>query len=108
LAELHTFEQAIGLSIELLQQWLATYKFKDWVRTATRNMVVTPQMREDRAREIALALNDHRRWRSHSRGIPMRTLTDELNLVIDDFGTHPELALALREYFDFRDGLHDS
>jgi hypothetical protein len=101
LAELHTFEQAIGLSIELLQQWLATYKFKDWVRTATRNMVVTPQMREDRAREIALALNDHRRWRSHSRGIPMRTLTDELNLVIDDFGTHPELALALREYFDF-------
>ena len=101
LAELHTFEQVVGLSIELLQQWLATYKFKDWIRTKTLNIAVTTEMREGRAREIALALNDHTRWRSHGRGITMRTLTDELNLVVDDFGAQPELAHALREFFDF-------
>jgi hypothetical protein len=101
LAELHTFEQAANLSVDLLVQWLTTYKFKDWTSTATRRIPVTPAMRENRAREIAVALNDHRRWRSHGRGIAMRTLTQELNLVVDDFGSQPVLAMALRDYSAF-------
>src|SRR5262249_4854337 len=45
LAELHKFEMARDLSISLLQQWLATYKFKDWQKTATQGTAVTQQMR---------------------------------------------------------------
>ena len=101
LAELHTFEQAVNLSVDLLVEWLATYKFKDWTKTATRGIPVTADMRENRARDIAVALNDHRRWRSHGRGIAMRTLIGELNLVVDDFGAQPALAKALRDYADF-------
>jgi hypothetical protein len=101
LAELHTFEQAVNLSVDLLVEWLATYKFKDWTETATRGIPVTADMRENRARDIAVALNDHRRWRSHGRGIAMRTLIGELNLIVDDFGAQPALARALRDYADF-------
>jgi hypothetical protein len=101
LAELHTFEQAANLSVDLLVQWLTNYKFKDWKQTVTRGIIVTPIMREERARQIAVALNDHRRWRSHARGIPMRTLTEELNLIVDDFGAQPALARTLRDYAEF-------
>lgn len=101
LAELHFFEQARALTIDLLVAWLAKYKFKNWTETTTRKVPVTSAMREERAREIAEALNDHQRWRSHGRGIPMKTLTDDLNLVIDDFGAKPGLTAAVRAYNDF-------
>jgi len=101
LAELHSFEQARELTTDLLVLWLAKYKFKDWTRSTSRNMPVTQQMREERAREIATALSDHQRWRSHGRGIPMKTLRDELKLKIDDFGATPALSKSVKEYFDF-------
>lgn len=48
LAELHQFELARDLSITLLKEWLANYKFKDWDVTETRGIKVTPQLREGR------------------------------------------------------------
>jgi membrane-bound ClpP family serine protease len=105
LAELHYFEQAKALTIDLLVAWLAKYKFKTWATTQTRGLAVTPAMREQRAREIAEALNNPQKWRVHGRGIPMRTLTDELNLVIDDFGADPGLSAAIKEYHEFVDNL---
>jgi hypothetical protein len=101
LAELHYFEQAKALTIDLLVAWLAKYKFKNWAVTQTRQMPVTSQIREQRAREIAEALNNHQRWRVHGRGIPMRTLIDELNLIVDDFGANAALAAAIREYHEY-------
>jgi hypothetical protein len=101
LAELHFFEQAKALSIDLLVAWLAKYKFKNWAETETRKIAVTPQMKEERARQIAEALNNHQRWRSHGRGIPMTTLTGELNLLVDDFGQNPPLAAAVKEYVEY-------
>lgn len=100
LAELHKFEMARDLSISLLKQWLATYKFKDWQKTATQGAVVTQQMREQRAEDIASKLMKHDLWGSHGRGIPMRVLQQELNLKIDDFGADPVLSSNVRDYFD--------
>lgn len=100
LAELHKFEMARNLSISLLKQWLATYKFKDWQKTATQGTVVTQQMREQRAEDIASKLMKHDLWGSHGRGIPMRVLQQELNLKIDDFGADPVLSSNVRDYFD--------
>lgn len=100
LAELHQFEMARDLSISLLKQWLASYKFKDWTTTETTRTAVTTAMREDRAKEIAVRLMKHDEWGSHGRGISMRVLQQELKLRIDDFGADAVLASTLRQYFD--------
>lgn len=101
LAELHQFELARELSISLLKEWLATYKFKDWEVTETRKLDVTPEMREERANVIARALSQHDRWQTHGRGISMDTLTEELNLKIDDYGADSDLQGMVWNYFWF-------
>jgi hypothetical protein len=100
LAELHQFEMARDLSISLLRKWLATYKFKDWHTSTTRNRAITQEDRENRAEEIANKLMESERWGSHGRGIPMKVLREELKLKIDDFGADPDLAGLVRRYFD--------
>jgi hypothetical protein len=100
LGELYQFEQARELSIELLIKWLSKYKFKDWQQTESRGMAVTDEMKRERAREIAGALNNTERWHSHGRGIDMRTLTTELKLKIDDYSSNTKLRETVREYFE--------
>lgn len=101
LAELHRFELARDLSIELLKQWLTSYKFKDWTTTETGGVAVTKDLKEKRASEIALKLSDQNRWLTHGRGIDMTTLRDELDLKIDDLSEHPKLKSAVWDYFWF-------
>lgn len=101
LAELHQFELARDLSVELLKLWLTSYKFKDWAATETRNTPVTTDMKKERASDIALKLSDHTRWLTHGRGIDIETLREELRLKIDDFGERPELKKAVWDYFWF-------
>jgi len=101
LAELHQFELARDLSIDLLRRWLASYKFKDWVETETRGEPVTQAMKEERADWIARQLNDHHRWLTHGRGLDMLTLQEELKLKIYDYGQHPELRQQIWDYFWF-------
>lgn len=101
LAELHQFELARELSIDLLKQWLTSYKFKDWTTTETRGIAVTRSLKEKRASEIARKLSDQIRWLTHSRGIDMTTLRDELDLKIDDLNERPELKNAVWDYFWF-------
>ena len=100
LAELHQFEQARDLSIELLKNWLSKYKFKNWAETETRHLPVTPQMRERRAAEIAELLNKNERWHSHGRGIPMAMLAgDEFKLKIEDYSLLP-CNKKIRDYYE--------
>ena len=99
LGELYQFEQARELSNELLMKWLSQYKFKTWEKTESRDLPVTDQMRKDRAKEIADALNKTERWHSHGRGIDMKTLQEEVGLRIEDYGTNLQLQGEIREYF---------
>jgi len=85
-AELYQYEQARELSISLLEEWLVKYKFKNWKRTATRQIPVTSTMRKKRASEIAKELSNTERWHVHGYGISMEILRRYLNLLIDDFG----------------------
>ena len=101
LAELHQFELARDLSVDLLKKWLTSYKFKDWAVTETRGAPVTPELKEERASWIARQLNDHERWLTHGRGIDMQTLRGELQLKIEDFGSDPDLKKAIWDYFWF-------
>lgn len=98
-AELYSFEQERELSIALLEEWLAKYKFKYWKSTETRKEKVTAQMRRDRAAEIARKLNETDRWHSHSRGIPIEVLRRDLKLLIDDFGEDSAMGPAVRSYY---------
>ena len=91
-AQLHRLEQAREHSVDLLKRWLVTYKFKNWNKTETRGLTVTPKMKTDRAAKIAQTLNDTRRWRSHGRGISLQVVKQDLNLIVEDFGADPALA----------------
>lgn len=97
-AEIESFRQARDLTQTLLRQWLTRYKFKDWTTTTTRQVAVTAEMRERRAEEIAVQLSDIQRWHSHSRGISMSVLRDNLKLHIEDFGATPAIGRSLRAH----------
>ena len=99
-AELYKFDQARELSITLLKEWLANYKFRDWKTTEGRGITVTKKRRIARAASIAKQLNDTSRWHSHGYGISMEVLRRDLKLLIDDFGDDPDLSIAIREYHD--------
>ena len=92
LADLYQFEQAREHSVELLEEWLSTYKFKNWVKTEGKKTAVTKKMKQDRAKKIAKMLNETERWHSHGRGIGLLTLTNELKLKINDFGFKDDMA----------------
>lgn len=98
-AELHLYEQARNLSIELLQEWLVQWKFKDWSVTETSGKPVTPEMKADRAKSIADKLNDTKRWKSHSRGLSKAVIERDLNLKIDDIDARPGMAESVYAYY---------
>lgn len=102
-AELYHYEQAQALSIALLEEWLAKYKFKNWIETETQHMPVTDQMKKDRAAEIGRQLNDTKRWHSHGYGISMEVLRRDLNLRIDDYEEDAGRCGKIRGYFDLLD-----
>lgn len=100
LAELRRFELERDRSIDLIKDWLARYKFKNWTKTRTRKKVVTTALRKTRAAAIAKTLQSLKRWGSHSRGITMKVLVDEVNLQVDDYAADPILRKHVRHYFD--------
>jgi hypothetical protein len=102
-AELYYYDQARQLSVSLLEEWLAKYKFKNWTVTQTRKLPVTEEMRKQRAKEIAESLNDTDKWHMHSRGISMNELQNDLKLLIDDFGKDPNLSDQVKRYHSLLD-----
>jgi hypothetical protein len=98
-AELHQYEQARDHSIELLEEWLAKYKFKNWAHTRTNNTEVTPAMRRERAAQIAAMLNETKKWKSHGRGLSMKLLENDVGLQIEDFGKNSDLNQRIRSYY---------
>lgn len=99
LAELQWFEQAKELSIDLLKQWLSTYKFKNWAKHKTSGEAVTIEEKEERAVEVATQLCNNRIWHSHGRGLSKEVLTNQLKLLIDDIDTINNLGDHLSNYF---------
>lgn len=108
LAKLALFEQARDLSTDLLKKWLVAYKFKDWThhRTTNAGQPVTPAEKLARAEEIANALANHKRWRSHGRNLDVAKLTD-LGIEIDDYSNIADTKRLVREYNDPLTGFID-
>jgi len=99
-AELYSYEQARDSSVAALEEWLVKFKFKNWDKTETRGQPVTEAMKKERAKKIGYALNDTKRWHSHGYGISMEVLKNDLNLLIDDFGSDQEKSPAIKAYHE--------
>jgi hypothetical protein len=99
-AELYHYEQARDRSLELVQEWLAKYKFKNREKTRTRGIVVTEKRKKDCASRVGKVLNDTKKWHSHGYGISMDVLERDLNLQIDDYGKLEGRSDAIRRYHD--------
>lgn len=98
-AKLFLIEQSIKHGRSLIAEWLPKYKFKNWIKTESKKVKVTPKMRKQRAEDIAEILGDAERWHSHGRGITMQELGgDEIKLKINDFGKINDLSEAIRHY----------
>lgn len=71
---------------DLVVEWIPKYKFKNWKKTETKNIVVTDEMKKDRAKVIADELIKRERWRTHGRPIKINDLKDLLiiNRIEDD------------------------
>lgn len=101
LGQLYEFDQARQLSIDLLEKWLSTYKFKEWIKTKGRGLDVTPEMKAERAKSVAKTLSDNSFWHSHGRGIDMGTLqSDGIKLKIDDLNADTDKSRAVFEYHE--------
>ena len=98
-AQIFQIEQAIAHGVTLITEWLPRYKFKDWKKTAKEGKLVDDKMRKERAKHIAETLGDASKWHSHGRGITMeRLISDEVKLLIDDFGQDSALSNVIRNY----------
>lgn len=105
-AMLSKFEQARNLTITLLKEWLAKYKFRNWTKHRTdsekKGKEVTDNEKRKRAEEIANILSDNKKWHSHERQIGLKTLkTTPLRLEIEDYSKNRELQTKIRRYFEF-------
>ena len=98
-AELYAYEQARELSVNLLIDWLAKYKFKNWKQTEKRKEKVTLTKRRARAKEIGELLNKTDEWHSHGHGLSMEILRKKVNLIIDDLADDEDLYRSVREYY---------
>lgn len=72
--ELTGIKNSLQFAIDLVKEWLATYKFKNWQVTEDTKKNVTEEMRAARAEEIANELAKHSRWKTHSRSLKIDDL----------------------------------
>lgn len=100
LAMLRRHEQARDLTIALLKEWLAKYKFKNWNTHSSTGKQVTQKDKEIRATEIARDLGDNKIWHSHGRSIGVAALTSVLKLKIEDYSGDTVLKPLIRDYND--------
>lgn len=87
-------EQAENLSRSLIKDWLTKYKFKTWIKHSNGDNIVTREEKEQKAEEIARALGDHKKWKSHGRCLDIEVLNN-IGLRIDDYSDESDLRRAI-------------
>lgn len=75
---------------DLVTDWLATYKFKNWTITKNKQQTVDETKRKARAKEVAELLCNHTNWRTHGRSLKIEDF--EGLLLIDRIDDNPQLA----------------
>lgn len=98
LANLHRIELAAKLAMSLIENWLPRYMFKN---LTLDGKVATDGDKSKKAESIALTLNDHKKWFSHSYSIHKDVLENDLGIKVDDYGEvqNGRLKKAVWQYF---------
>ena len=73
-SELRGVYNSLEFAKDIVKEWIAKYKFKDWIVTETRKKPVTDEMKRERADEIAKELTNHSKWRTHGRSLKIEDL----------------------------------
>jgi hypothetical protein len=95
--ELQNAENALSFAKILVTQWLAQYKFRAWTTHSSNGQQVTQEEKEQRAKEIADHLCDHRFWKTHGRSIKIEDF-EGMRLKITDYAKIPDLSDAIIRY----------
>ncbi len=84
--ELYGVINSLEFSKDLVKCWLENHKFKNWTITRDSKKTVTPEMRKERANEVAEMFCDHTTWRTHGRSLKIEDLNEVLiiNRIDDD------------------------
>lgn len=83
--ELYGVLNSLEFAKDLVKCWLELYKFKNWTVTKNSKRTVTPEMRKQRAHEIAEMFCNHTTWRTHGRSLKIEDLQNDLLIErIDD------------------------
>lgn len=96
--DLQGAENALEFAKVLVEDWLARYKFKDWNTHSSTGKPVTDEEKQQRAKEIAQHLCDHRKWLTHGRSIRLEDL-EAMRLKVTDYSADPELNDAVTRYY---------
>lgn len=96
--ELQNAENALSFAKILVTQWLAQYKFRTWATHSSNGRSVTSTEKEQRAKEIADHLCDHRFWKTHGRSIKIEDF-EGMRLKITDYSKNPDLNDAIVRYY---------
>ncbi|MBI1817762.1 MAG: ATP-dependent Clp protease proteolytic subunit [Deltaproteobacteria bacterium] len=95
--ELQSAENALKFARQLVTDWLAQFKFKNWATHSSTGHPVTDDEKKTRAEEVAKQLCDHRHWLTHGRSVKLTDLR-QMRLQISDYSEQPDLADAVRKY----------
>lgn len=82
-------------SIELVENYLYSYKFKNW-KDRSNGTPVTDEYKKTRAKEIAEDLCNHSKWKTHSRGITREIAWQICKIKIIHSESIPNLDRSLR------------
>lgn len=88
--ELYGIVNSLEFAKDLVKSWLEEYKFKNWSKTRGTNKNVTPEMKKNRANEVAEMLCNHTTWRTHGRSLKIEDLQEKL--IIDRIEDDPKYA----------------
>lgn len=89
--ELQLVNHSLEFAKDLVKEWLYKYKFKDWCQTETQKIVVTDEMKKDRANQVAGEIANHSRWRTHGRSLKISDL-DNIGLKVINLENKPEIS----------------
>jgi len=105
--ELKEADNQLAFARELVTNWLAQFKFKNWTTHSTTGAPVTPEDRVNRANDIASDLCNHGKWFTHGKSLRISDLR-ALKLQITDYSETAELNDAILRYFTLLQMLFDS
>lgn len=88
--EIGAIINSLEFAKDLVSEWLAKYKFKNWTSTKTTNTPVDSVKKTARAKEIAEFFCNHTEWRTHGRSLKIEDL--EEYLIIENIDADRDLA----------------